>query len=124
MSNSYPLLWHYSAFGGVPGCRALLLCCRAEGSGLSGSRRKIASKNSLAGMFEPPRDLMFEGDFEHAKAEAEKRSVWLVRIDNQALSLASTSIPTSKFQRRVISQNVAPSCRIYTAAHAFYNSNL
>jgi hypothetical protein len=34
--------------------------------------------NRLASMFEPPRDLLFNGNFEEAKAYAASQGKWLV----------------------------------------------
>ena len=49
--------------------------CRSE-SGLTG--REGGRPQSLGEMFKAPKGIMFEGNFEAAKEEALKRSMWLV----------------------------------------------
>ena len=39
-----------------------------------------AAGAGLAGLFEPPRGIMFQGSFEEAKAAALEKSQWLVRL--------------------------------------------
>lgn len=52
--------------------------CRAESSrGKAGVR---SNQPGLAGLFEPPHDLMFKGTLEEAKAAALEQSRWLVSL--------------------------------------------
>ncbi len=48
--------------------------CRAEGDGASSS-----GGQGLSALFEPPRDLIYPGTADDAKAAAESQGRWLVR---------------------------------------------
>lgn len=50
--------------------------------------------NRLASMFEPPRDLLFNGNFEEAKAYAASQGKWLVR---DKISIFALVIPATSF---------------------------
>jgi len=56
--------------------RLWLFWCRAEGSGLKAAG--APKQAGLAGLFEPPHDIMFTGTFEEAKNAATEQSRWLV----------------------------------------------
>ena len=51
---------------------------RAEGGSLDAGTSVAGA--GLAGLFEPPRSIMFQGSFEEAKAAAVEKSQWLVRL--------------------------------------------
>ena len=61
-----------------------LICswlCRAEGS--RGRQDGRPNQPGLAGLFEPPHEIMFKGTFEEAKAAALDQSRWLVILKNE-----------------------------------------
>lgn len=72
---------------------AHLLALRAEGGSLDAGTN--AAGAGLAGLFEPPRAIMFQGSFEEAKAAALKKSQWLVRLAAEVLCTVVPNTPTT-----------------------------
>ena len=52
-----------------------------------------AAGAGLAGLFEPPRGIMFQGSFEEAKAAALEKSQWLVRTCTRSMSCMIAACP-------------------------------
>lgn len=61
------------------------------GGGGGGAGDTPRATNTLASMFEPPRDLLFNGTFEQAKAFAANEGKWIVRF----FCFISSSLPLS-----------------------------
>ena len=56
----------------------LQLCCRPRDYGERDPEASAAGQQGLAGLFEPPHDILFKGSFEEAKEAAQGQERWLV----------------------------------------------
>ncbi len=65
----------------------LQLYCRPRDYGERDPEASAAGQQGLAGLFEPPHDILFTGSFEQAKEAAQGQERWLVIL----LSLMSMS---------------------------------
>lgn len=60
-----------------------------------------AAGAGLAGLFEPPRGIMFQGSFEEAKSAALEKSQWLVRLCTRSVKCTSVRMPSMPSWRSV-----------------------
>ncbi len=60
----------------------LLLCCRPREYGERDPEASAAGQQGLAGLFEPPHDILFKGSFEEAKEAAQGQERWLVILSS------------------------------------------